>query len=287
MSYIGFAWITAILYSSSFLVGKYSTKHKIANPWLYNFIWSFIIVILSTIIAIFQGAGIPHDWRSLVLAGFLSAIASVTYTLSIYLLDVTVLGPLYNFRTPMAVLLGVLMFGEKLSMNQMMLIGIMTIAGMFISMDERFSIRTFFRKPIAFALLTIAVSALYNASLKYASVQNGYWSTVLWFNIINQVFLVVTVPLFWKELHRVRPTDYIHVSISAVLAGLGGITVIPALLGNLGITAAILSLPIAMVIAIALSVVAPHLLEKHPWKVYAVRLGAAAVMFGSALMLSR
>lgn len=287
MSYITFAWITSILYSTSFLVGKYSTKHKIANPWLYNFIWSFIIVIISTIIAIAQGAGIPVDWTSIALAGLLSAVASVTYTLCVYLLDVSILGPLYIFRTPMSVMLGAILFRESLNAYQIVLIGIMTIAGMFISMDERMSIRSFFRKPIAFALMTIAISSLYAASLKYAAAQNGYWSTVLWLNILTQVFLCVTIPLFLKDIKHMKAAHYVHVSLSAVLGGLGGITVIPALLGNLGITSAILALPIGMVTAILLSLIAPHLLEKHPWKVYAVRLVAAGVMFSGALLLSR
>lgn len=287
MSAITFAWITTFLYAFSFLIGKFSTKHKISNPWLYTFVWSLIIVVLSGVIAVFQGAGMPSDWNSLILAGLLSAIASITYTLSIYQLDVTVLGPLYNFRTPMAVLLGVAMFGEKLTTHQILLIAVMTVAGMCVSMDEHLNIRSFFRKPIAFALLTVAISALYNASLKYAGSQNGYWNTILWFNIINQVFLLVTIPLFWKELPRIKPADYLHVSFSAVLAGIGGITVIPALLGNLGITAAILSLPIATMMAIGLSFVAPYLLEKHSPKVYAIRITAALVMFTAALFLSR
>jgi ABC-type phosphate transport system permease subunit len=117
--------------------------------------------------------------------------------------------------------------------------------------------------------------------------QNGYWDTVLWYNIVNQVVLLVTVPLFIKDLKQLKKGDYFHVSLSALFAGIGGITVIPAIAGNLGITMAILALPMGMVSAIVLSYFAPKLLEKHPTKVYAVRLASAAVMFAAGLALSR
>lgn len=286
MSYIGFAWITIFFYSISSLIGKYSTKHKITNPWLYTFVWSLAISAVSAIVALWFHAGWPSDWSSLWIAGALSAFTAVLYTLTVYALDVSILSPMYNFRTPISVILGSIWFHESFGVKQIVLMGVMMIAGMFVSVDEKLSIRSFFRKPIAFALFSIAMSAVYNASVKYAAAQNGFWDTVLWYNVINQLVLCVLIPLFWKDLKRSKHADYIHVALAGVLCAIGGITVIPALTGNLGITTAILALPAAMVLAIILSVFAPHLLEKHPAKVYAVRLVAATVMFAAALGLS-
>ncbi|MBI5621191.1 hypothetical protein HY949_05390 [Candidatus Gottesmanbacteria bacterium] len=133
------------------------------------------------------------------IVGFLSALASITYTLSVYFLDITILGPLYSLRTPISVLIGLAVFRESVDLYQVLIIIGMTVAGIFVSMDERFSLRSFFRKPIAFAIMTITLSAIYNASLKYAAGINGYWTTVAWFNILNQVFLLVTIPLFWGD----------------------------------------------------------------------------------------
>jgi drug/metabolite transporter (DMT)-like permease len=287
MSYTLFAWITTIFYAASGLVGKFAAKHKITNPWLYNFVWSLVVVIISVGVALWYGGRWPAMWGSIVIAGIMSAVTAVTYTLSVYMLDVSVLGPLYIFRTPASVLLGAMFFGETMGAWQLMLIGVMTVAGMFVTMDEKMSLRSFFRKPIAFGLFTVLLSSIYNATVKYAVAQNGYWDTVLWYNIVNQVVLLVTVPLFIKDLKQLKKGDYFHVSLSALFAGIGGITVIPAIAGNLGITMAILALPMGMVSAIVLSYFAPKLLEKHPTKVYAVRLASAAVMFAAGLALSR
>ena len=56
---------------------------------------------------------------------------------------------------------------------------------------------------------------------------------------------------------------------------------------NISISMTIISLPLAMIMTMALSVVAPKLLEKHTAKVYAIRLSAAAAMFVAALGLSK
>jgi ABC-type Na+ efflux pump permease subunit len=56
--------------------------------------------------------------------------------------------------------------------------------------------------------------------------------------------------------------------------------------GNVGIASTVISLPFSMVIAFALSIFVPKLLEKHTMKIYAIRFSAAAVMIFSALKLS-
>jgi drug/metabolite transporter (DMT)-like permease len=287
MSYIFFAWITTIFYTASGLVGKFAAKHKIENPWLYNFVWSLVVVIFSCVVAICFGVGWPSDWRSLIVAGFMSAVTAVAYTFSLYILDVSVLSSLYTFRAPMSVLLGVLWFKELLTPLQIGLIIAITIGGMFVSVDEHMSVRSFFRKPVLFGLFNVFLSTIYNANVKFAATQNSYWTTVFWYNLLTLLFLLGTIPFFRKEIPKFQLKNYSHVALSAILAGIGGITVIAAIVGNLGISTAILTLPLTLIAAMILSFVAPHLLEKHPPKVYAVRLVAALVMFAAALGLSR
>lgn len=287
MNYIWFAWITAIFYSASGLVGKFAANHKIKNPWLYSFVWSLIVVILSCGAAVYFGFGWPTHWGSIILAGAFSALTALMYTFAIYTLDVSLLSSLYSFRAPMGVLLGVIFFKESLSFYQLILIGILTIGGMVVSLDEKMSVRSFFRKPIAFALIMIALSAVYNALVKNAAALNSYWTTVFWYNLFNQIFLLSTIPFFWRELPKIKFHDYTHIILSAVLAGIGGLTIITAMTGNLGITMAILTLPLTLVAAMVLSHFAPHLLEFHTKKVYAIRLVAAIVMFAAALGLSK
>lgn len=287
MNYIWFAWITAVFYSASGLVGKFASNHKIKNRWLYSFVWSLIVVILSCTAALYFGISRPTHWSSLVVAGFFSALTALMYTFAIYVLDVSVLSSLYSFRAPMSVLLGAIFFRESLTLYQLILIGILTIGGMVVSVDERMSVRSFFRKPVAFALLMIALSSVYNALVKNAAALNPYWTTVFWYNFFTQVFFLPAIPFFWKELPKIHLRDYTHVVLSGVLAGIGGLTVISAITGNLGITMAILTLPLTLIAAMVLSHFAPTLLETHTKKVYSIRLVAAIVMFAAALALSK
>ena len=129
MSYIAFAWITTLLYSASGLVGKFAANHKIQNVWLYNFVWSLVVVLISCGVALVAGVGWPSDWNSLIIAGFLSTVTAITYTYSVYLLDVSVLSSLYTLRTPVSVLLGALWFGESFGLWQLGLIVLMTVTG--------------------------------------------------------------------------------------------------------------------------------------------------------------
>lgn len=287
MNYVWFAWITAIFYSASGLVGKFAANHKLTNKWLYSFVWSLVVVIVSCGASLYFGIGWPSDWGSILWAGLFSAITALMYTFAIYMLDVSVLSSLYSFRAPMSVLLGAIYFKELLSTYQLVLIGILTIGAMAVSVDESLSVRSFFRKPVAFALFMILLSSIYNALVKHAAAVNPYWTTVFWYNLFNQVFLLPTIPMFWRELPTLTFRDYTHVALSAILAGIGGLTVISAITGNLGITMAILTLPLTLVAAMVLSHVAPALLEVHTKKVYAIRLMAAIVMFAAALGLSR
>lgn len=287
MNYIWFAWTTAVFYSASGLVGKFAANHKIKNRWLYSFVWSLIVVILSCTAALYFGISWPTHWSSLVIAGLFSAITTLMYIFAIYKLDVSVLSSLYSFRAPMSVLLGVIFFKESLSLYQLILIGILTIGGMAVSLDEKMSVRSFFRKPVAFALLMIALSSVYNALVKNAAALNPYWTTVFWYNLFNQVFLLPTLLFFWRDLPKIRFHDYTHIALSAVLAGIGGLTIITAMTGNLGITMAILTLPLTLLAAMVLSHFAPQIIESHPKKVYAIRLVAAIVMFAAALALSK
>lgn len=286
MPFYVFAWIGSILYGISALVSKLATKHHIANPWLFTFAWSLFVLIFMIPFALIAGVGFPHRWDTLFLISIFNALCSILYILALYRLDISILAPLYSFRVPISVFLGILLFNEKLTLFQSILIGCTTFAGMFVSMDERFSFRSFFRKPIWIALGAIATSAIYGATVKNAMAHDGYWEVTLWSTILTQVVLLITVPKFWKELHHISFRKYQGLVLSALFVSIGTIAAYKAYAANVGITSAILALPLSMIFVFILSFVAPNLLEKHSLKVYAVRFAAAAVMIVSAIRLS-
>ncbi len=287
MSYIWFAWATPILLGLGTIIGKISTKYHISNPWLFNFIWMLLTLIFIIPFAMVSRVGLPRDWTSMLVLSFLNATASVLYILCLYRIDVSVLAPIYSLRTPLIVFLGILLFHESLSSIQMILIGLIFIASIFVSIDERMSIKSFFNRDLGLILLTMFNSALFNVSVKYASLRNSFWEVVFWSSLIGFILILPTIPLFISDIRSIKPIRYKGIVWSTIFTTLGLLTSYWALGHNVTITIAIMALPFSMLFAVTLAFISPKLLEKHTVKVYAIRFLAAAVMVSAALGLSK
>jgi drug/metabolite transporter (DMT)-like permease len=196
-----------------------------------------------------------------------------------------VIGSLYNFRTAITVILGALFLGEVLSVQQYILIGIIFVFGMLITIDERFSIRSFFKRGIAIALLGVSCSALMAIFIKKAVAEAGYWDTTLWMAVLGQIWLLPTIWFFKKDIVQSTPKQYLVTAGTAVAGVLGTLAMNKAYSLNVSISSAIISLPFSLIMAFFFSIFAPELLEKHTLKVYAVRFISAAVMIVAALNL--
>lgn len=287
MPFYIFAWIANIFYSLGGVVGKLSSKHQISNPWLFNFVWTALSILITIPFALAGHIQWPTHWGLLWLFGFTAAISGTLYILSLYALDVSILGPIYNLRTALIVASGVIFFHEKLAGYQMGLVFIIILAGLFVTMDEKHGLKSFLQKSVLLGLVTIVSSAIYNSLLKYTMQYESYWVVTLWSLILAQVFLLPTIPLFWRDLKKIPLREYGGVTASTLLLTFGLFATNKAFAQNLGISSAILTIPLSMIFAFLFSVFAPKLLEKHTMKVYAIRFGAAAVMIIAALQLSR
>ena len=287
MSFIFFAWIATILYGIEVFVGKIASKYSIKNPWMYNFFWSFLILMTTLPIALINHVGLPKELPNLLAASFFYATTNILYVLILFLLDVSVLSPLFNIRTVFAVILAALFAGEILTPMQYGLILILFVAGIFLTMDEKLSIKSFFRFSIFLALLTMLSVASMGVFIKTSIAHNGYWETTLWTQLIGQVFFIPTIFLFKKEVKKLKTTNLFFLLGISIIGMLGTLAANKATQTNIGITSAILSIPISMFLAMGASIFWPKLLEKHPAKIYAIRLFAALIMIIAALQLSK
>ncbi|MBU1327325.1 EamA family transporter [Patescibacteria group bacterium] len=287
MPFYVYAWIAVIFYGFSGIISKLTSKHQITNPWLLTFVWSFIGTLIIIPLALSQGVGFPNSWQNMIAVAIVGALNGVLYVLAMYALDVSVLAPLYNLKTVVAIFLGIVFLGEKLNTTQWIYAFVIIVAGIFVSLDERFNWRTFFSKNIALAIISIVISAILAAAFKYVQITDGYWEVSLWSAVLSQFFLLFTVPLFWRDIKKLKPQKYSGVIVTAVFSTIAWLATIKANAVNVSITTAIISLPLPMVFAFIFSLVAPELLEKHPLKVYAVRFGVTAVMVWAAVELSR
>src|SRR3990167_4151632 len=174
MSYIVFAWLTSITYGLGSVIGKVATRHHIANPWLYNFIWTVITIITIVPFAIAGGIGWPQNWGSMLWLGVASAVSGILFVLAFYAVDLSILSPLSTLRTPIAALVGAVLFRESLSITQQFLIGVIFLAGFVVQIDERFSLTSFWIKGTFLALVWVLASVWFNSMIKEASAYNGF-----------------------------------------------------------------------------------------------------------------
>lgn len=238
-------------------------------------------------IALYYGAGIPSNWGFLIIAGVFLALGSLLFLFSLKILDVSVLAPLYNIQTVSAVILGWLFLNEIITSTTFWLIAMVVTAGFFATMDEKFSLKSFFTKSTLVGLVYMLALSIQRMFINLTIGQNGYWTTMLWLSIIAPVVgFIFMYPKFKSDLRKTPPKKYLGVFTLSFLGGLGDLAAYKAFEGNLGISSVIISLPISMILAFLFSVFKPEILEKHTLKVYFVRFSAAAVMIWGALKLS-
>lgn len=280
-----FAWIASVMYGVEAIAGKLTSRHSIQNPWLFNFFWAFFILLFTVPVALWQGVSMPAQWLDVILASLFYALASALYVLALYKIDVSIVGSLYNFRTVVTVILGALFLGEILSTQQYLLICVVVIAGIFVSVDERFSIKSFFTRGIGIAILGVLSSALMAIFIKGAVAETGYWNTTLWIEILGQVWLLPTILLFRKDIVSSTLKQYMVTAATAIAGVIGTLAAVKAYAANVSISSTIISLPFSLIMAFLFSTFAPELLEKHTLKVYIIRFISAATMIVAALNL--
>jgi len=146
------------------------------------------------------------------------------------------------------VLLGYLFLGEKLSVNSIFLISIIVIAGIFASMDEKFSLKSFFTKKIALGIFFMLVLSGQSFFVNRAVSQNDYWTTTLWIGLLSILFsFVILLKSFYKDFLKSKMSDYYGVMLLSLFGGIGDLAAYKAFSGNVGISSVIISLPISMV----------------------------------------
>lgn len=286
MSYLIFAWLASLFYGFFVIVTKLTSKYAITNPVLFNFLYAAGILTWTIPIALFNHAGIPHEWTNIVITGFLYALSGLFFITAIAKLDISTISPLYNFQIAFAVILSGIILHEQLGLLQYILISIIFCAGLFTTIDEKMKIHAFFKLPVLFALLGALFYALSGIFINKAVAGNSYWTVTLWVPCVTQLLLIFTFPFFRKDLKKISYKAFIAIFAIGAFDTLGTLAAIKAYAANVGISAAIISLPISLFLAIAFSLFFPKFLEKHTAKVYAIRITAAIVMVIAALKLS-
>lgn len=287
MPYYIYAWIGLVFGGFFVITAKLTSKHAISNPWLLNFLLSLFTLLFMLPPAIYYHAVIPNNWMMIVIAAIFLTLTNIFYIFSNKSLDVSVFMPLYNFKSIFAVLIGIIFFRESIATNKFIFVAVIFIAGILTSLDEKFSLKSFFKSTIAIGLATVLFNTLFNAFTKTAMSNNSVWTATIWIVILNTIFVIPTIPLFKNEIKKLNYFHLIPVGLMGLFDTIGILASNKAYQGNLGISSMIMNIPISMIIAFLFSVFAPELLEKHSLKIYAIRFTSTAIMIYSAIQLSK
>lgn len=287
MPFYIFAWLASFVYGLETILIKVLSKHSVKNPWLLNYIWSASSVVFLIPLAFIYKAGFPANWSLIVYSAFINALFSITYMFALAKIDVSVFSPLFNFKTVFSVILGFIFLKEVLTPIQILFIAVLFLAGFFVSMDERLSIKSFFNKAVFILLSSAFLYAIFSVLINKAVAVNGYWTSNLWVSILNLIFLTFTVPLFKKDIKTLKVSFALPLVIVVLSEMIGNLAAIKAYSENVGLSSAIISIPFSMLMAMGLAFILPKLLEKHNVKVYAIRILSAGIMLYAALQLSR
>lgn len=280
------AWIATFASGLVAVIQKLTTKYSIKNQWLFIFVFSLFTLIFTVPLALMNHVSVPSQWNNIFLAAFFSNLFWIFFIWAMYKLDVTVLSPLFNFRGVFGVILGLVFLGEVLQLTKLIFICVIIIAGIFVSIDEKFHISSFFKPAIGIALLAMFCLALNGYFINQAATQNTFWQLTLWQGIFAQLLFLLTIPLFIRDLKSLRAGQIGAMIMIALISVIYNLAANKAFSSNVSVTSVIVSFPASMIIAFVFSLFAPKLLEKHTLKVYLVRFIATAVMIFAALRLS-
>jgi len=287
MPFYVYAWIACIASASTIIITKLTSRFSIRNPWLFNFIWAFIILVFTIPPALYYHAGLPKDWWPVIVAGILAAAWNILYIQSMYKIEVSTLSPLFNFRLVFAVILGSVLFQEQLTTYQFILFIVILLGGILASLDEKLKVSSFFKPSIGIGLLAMLALALNNAVIKIALVNNSLWTANLWMAIVTFATFIPTLFLFKKDIKNITSQQVLPVIGMGILQTVTNAAANIAYSKNLSITSLIMAVPLSMIFAFLFSLFAPKLLEKHSLKIYAIRFIAAAIMIYCTLQLSK
>lgn len=281
-----YAWIASISSGISPLVVKATSKSLIKNPWLFNLLWIAFGIPFVVFLALWQGGGIPTDWLSISLLAFSGALFYTLYTVSLYKIDVTTMGPLFSFRTVFAVMLGTIFLHEEVSLLGFGLIAVIILISPFAAYNENLKLKAFLHKYVLIAIVAMGFLALDGYYTNVSVAKNGYATTLLWQDILILLLLLPSLKFaeIGKEVFSIKKF-YPFILLGFTHFGYL-VTANLAYARNLALSTVIVSLPLSMIFAYLLSIVFPRFLENHSPKVYAIRFSAASIMVICAILLS-
>lgn len=274
--YAVLSFIAASCFATSGVIEKFASKHVITNRWQLLFWYYVTFIPFVLIIPLIAHIAIPEtaqQWLYIALYSSLFLLGNICFFTAIFQTDASVFSPLFQLQAAFLAILSYVFLGERFAGHNYFWMVLMVAGAMLVSMDEHFTIRTFFRRSI---LLVIAMQFFHAGSNVFAGFllrHFNFWN-VMWWTTMASTILVFLFTFFANKLQvKVSWRQLRPMVLTNAVTFVGAAALFRAFAENVTLSGAIslLSGPITFIITLVASKVKPELLEHHTGLVYGIR----------------
>lgn len=282
-----FAWVALASFTIEALMGKYLLKRYQIATLAFNFARNSFGAIFAAILLLTRlpDGNLPYS-ESLIVAGICYAASNLLYIVAVSRLDISIFGALFNLRLVFSVIFAAVFAGEVPSPIKFALIFVICLTGITANYTDRGTHFPLLSKGFLAAIGTMIALASMAVAIKLSG--HGGTPEIVGCYLLLIAFLTscVTLPRCSREALTLikNRKACVDLAIMSTAGCLGTIFATYGYAANVGITSAIISIPITSGLSILLSLKVTSLFEQNSVKVYLVR-GISALLAGIAGIL--
>lgn len=288
-AFIVFSIISLCFFAASIIAFKITAKHSMPNPYAWFFWYFLIYFLLGLFLPFFSPIRvIPLDFKLLLFnVPYMIAIyiGIFCFSLSLYKLDVTTMGPLSNWGNVFTPLLAFFILGEKISSQNMPWLILIIFAGILASYNEKMKLKSFFNKYVYLYIIFVFCLSITRIASNRGTNAVGFWNFTFYEFFYGSIPLLLILPFIYKKI-KVGIKPILFLIPGVLLEFLGLLAAIKAFSYQVIIPNIIISIPLGSIIAFTLSRYNKNLLEYHTLKTYAVRFTGIFLITLGLIMIS-
>ena len=284
-SYILLSVLAAVGFALAGVVNKYTSKHAVKERWPLLFYYYLTFLPFAFLIPLFSRIQVPTEsWLTLFFYSLFFFLGNVCFFTAIFKTDASVFASFFQLQAAFIAILAFLFLSERFPLVNYLWIGLISVGAVLVSLDERMTVKTFFRKATLLIILMQLFHALSNLYAGFALKRIDFWNLTFWSTLVSSLLILILVPPLAKfklkvSLNQLKPLFAVN-----FFSFIGATFLFAAFQTNLTISSAIslLTAPIVLFISILLSKLRPEFLEHHTNKVYLIRtIGVILILFGA------
>jgi len=287
--YIFFSLLAALGFALNGLIQKFTSKHRISDPWTLLF-YSYVTYVPFLLFypIIFNIRFPSSELIFIFLYALMFTLGNIFFMNAIYKIDASTFAPFFQLQSAFVAVLAFVFLGERFPAQNYLLIFLMIVGSILVTIDEKMSIKTYFKIGIALIVLQQIFHAASNIFAGFALRSMDSFTFIFWGDLLGSIMVVLIALLLGKIRLRVSFSQIKPLIFSGFFSLIGATALFIAFKTNVTISSAIslLTSPIVLITTIVSSKFKPELLEHHPKNVYLIRGSGVLLILIATIKLS-